>query len=108
MHVTAGGPAAPMARVPFGSPNPSLSGYLLAFRDWSWLCSTILISFAADITSHNLPARRLLRRRWPIETPCSVLSHRLHRAFCMFLSPTAVLRGLAETHSSARTKVRHR
>src|SRR5579859_4683809 len=37
---------------------------------------------------HNLPAPRLLRNRWPIETLCSGLSHRRHRVFCMFLSPT--------------------
>ena len=59
------------------------------------------------LSNPNLPARRLLRNRRLIETPCSRLSHRLHRAFCTFLLPTVVLRGLAETHSSGRTKVPH-
>src|SRR5258708_13157612 len=62
----------------------------------------------ADISNPNLPALRLLRNRRPIETRCSVVYHRLHRAFCMFLLRIAVQSGLAETHSSVPTKIPHR
>lgn len=60
------------------------------------------------LTNPNLPARRLLRNHWSIETRESGPFRRLRPASCMFLSPTAVLRGLAETRSSGRTKVHHR
>src|ERR1700692_118851 len=79
---------------------------LLAFRECSWLCSTIIISSAADIPNPNLPDRFLPRNSQSMKTRSPVLSHRLHRAFCIFLLPTAALRGLAGTHSSGRTKVR--
>jgi hypothetical protein len=41
----------PAARVPLASPDPLLPASLLAFRECSSLCSTITISFAADITN---------------------------------------------------------
>src|SRR5882762_5257355 len=90
----------PTPRVPLASPVPLPRATWLAFRECSWLCSTDIISFAGDITNPNLSALRLLRNRRLVETRCPLLSHRLHRAFCMFLAQIGDLHGLAKTHSS--------
>jgi hypothetical protein len=72
---------------------PWRAASLLAFRECSLLCSTMTISFAADITIFVGTAGR-----WRLHMLGSFRRSSPVRAFCRFLSPTVVLRGLAETH----------